>query len=278
MPDEVPADNAPPRRPGEILRAARLRRRVSLAEAEQATRIRQRYLEAIEEDNYSALPAGVYSWGFVRNYAIFLGVPPESVAPENQGRPRGEPRLGVRSVARPMRVSSPQSIWLYAAAGVVALVLLALVWLGLTAPAEQTPTQAAGTAGAPAPSATSRVTLPPLAPASTPGAAAPAGQSGAPRPAPATSTPPLVPTATSAARPGQVEVDLRTVERAWVRATVDGKIVLEETLEVGQSRRWVGQNVALRVGNGGGVDVSVNGQRIGALGPAGAPADREFTR
>ena len=56
-----------------------------------------------------------------------------------------------------------------------------------------------------------------------------------------------------------------------MRATVDGQIVLEETLAAGQTQRWSGQQtVVLRVGNGAGVDVTANGQRIGALGPAGA--------
>ena len=52
-------------------------------------------------------------------------------------------------------------------------------------------------------------------------------------------------------------MELRTVDRAWIRATVDGRVVDEETYASGQSLRWTGQqSVLLRVGNGAGVDVT----------------------
>jgi cytoskeletal protein RodZ len=255
-----------PRSPGEILRAARLRRRISLTEAEQATRIRQRYLQALEDDDYSVLPAGVYSVGFLRNYAIYLGVPPEEVLSGAQSRRRRDRRVGLQSVAPPIQLSAPRTTWLLAAGGVVALLLLALAWLGLSDPSAQNAAGGTGVASNAAPaSPTSVVSLPPLATAAPTSAAAPAA------------APTAAATATTAGR--QVEVELRTVDRAWVRATVDGSIVLEETLAAGQTRRWVGeQSVLLRVGNGAGVEVTANGQRVGALGPAGQPVDREFTR
>jgi cytoskeletal protein RodZ len=251
-----------PRTPGQILREARLRRRLSLADVEQATRIRQRYLQAMEDDDYSIVPPGGYSWGFLRNYAIFLGVPPEDVMGDSVQRRRRDRRTSLRNVATPVRLSAPRSIWLLAAGGVIALIVGMLIWLGLSSPEVADPARAGGPAASP----TSRVTLPPLAPATTPTTLPTPALSAAPSPSPA---------ATSAAR--QVEVELRTTDRAWVRATVDGRLALEETLAAGQVRRWTGQQlVALRVGNGGGVDVTVNGQRIGALGPAGQPVDREF--
>jgi cytoskeletal protein RodZ len=243
-----------------VLRAARLRRRISLAEAEQATRIRQRYLEALEDDDYSTVPPGGYSWGFLRNYAIYLGVPPEEVMGDYRTRRRRDRRTGLRTVASPIQITAPRSVWFLAFGGGVVLVLGLLIWLGVTAP--DNPAQSG--AGPLAATSTARLTLPPLAPAATP----------SPMPTP---QPTAGPTATNpAAR--QVEVELRTTARAWVRATVDGRLALEETLPAGQVHRWTGQQmIALRVGNGAGVDVTVNGQRVGPLGPAGQPVDREFT-
>jgi hypothetical protein len=150
-----------------------------------------------------------------------------------------------------------------AAGGLLVLIVVAfLAWLGLTAP-EEVPRPAAQPASSP----TSLVTLPPLAPAAQPTATA----------APATVPP--VPTATAAGGAQRVDVELRTVDRSWIRATVDGRIVYEDTMNAGQTQRWIGQqSVALRVGNAGGVDVTLNGQRVGALGPVGQPADREFSR
>jgi hypothetical protein len=59
---------------GTILRRARSRREVELSEVEAATRIRLRYLRAIEDEEWDVLPAGVYRRGFIRTYASFLGL------------------------------------------------------------------------------------------------------------------------------------------------------------------------------------------------------------
>jgi hypothetical protein len=59
---------------GTILREARNRRNVELSEVEAATRIRFRYLRAIEDEEWDVLPGGVYTRGFVRTYASFLGL------------------------------------------------------------------------------------------------------------------------------------------------------------------------------------------------------------
>src|SRR3954470_1663271 len=59
---------------GTILREARNRRGVELSEVEAATRIRFRYLRAIEDEEWDVLPGGVYTRGFIRTYASFLGL------------------------------------------------------------------------------------------------------------------------------------------------------------------------------------------------------------
>ena len=59
---------------GTILRQARNRRKVELSEVEAATRIRFRYLRAIEDEEWDVLPGGVYTRGFIRTYASFLGL------------------------------------------------------------------------------------------------------------------------------------------------------------------------------------------------------------
>lgn len=59
---------------GTILREARNRRKVELSEVEATTRIRFRYLRAIEDEEWDVLPGGVYTRGFIRAYASFLGL------------------------------------------------------------------------------------------------------------------------------------------------------------------------------------------------------------
>jgi hypothetical protein len=59
---------------GTILHRARDRRKIELTEVEGATRIRLRYLSAIENEEWDVLPGGVYTRGFIRTYASFLGL------------------------------------------------------------------------------------------------------------------------------------------------------------------------------------------------------------
>src|SRR5712692_793501 len=62
-----------------MLRTAREAKGVSLAQAEAATMIRRAYLQALEDDDYHTLPGAVYVKGFLRNYAVYLGLDPSHV-------------------------------------------------------------------------------------------------------------------------------------------------------------------------------------------------------
>lgn len=59
---------------GGILQEARIAKKIKLEEAEQATKIRLKFLEAIETDDYSVLPSVSYAKGFVKNYSEYLGL------------------------------------------------------------------------------------------------------------------------------------------------------------------------------------------------------------
>jgi cytoskeletal protein RodZ len=61
---------------GPILRERREAMGVTLAEAEVATRIRQKYLAALESDEWNLLPGEVVGRGFLRNYSTYLGLEP----------------------------------------------------------------------------------------------------------------------------------------------------------------------------------------------------------
>src|SRR6187402_351694 len=65
---------------GAILREARRRREVELSAVEASTRIRLRYLRAIEAEEWDALPGGFYTRGFIRTYATFLGLDGDRLA------------------------------------------------------------------------------------------------------------------------------------------------------------------------------------------------------
>jgi cytoskeletal protein RodZ len=59
---------------GESLREARLKRELSPADVQKAIRIRDRYLQALEEERWELLPGDAYVKGFLRTYADFLGL------------------------------------------------------------------------------------------------------------------------------------------------------------------------------------------------------------
>jgi Helix-turn-helix domain len=59
---------------GNSLREARLRQGLEFPEIEQATKIRGKYLRALEEEQFEVLPAQTYVKGFLRSYADYLGL------------------------------------------------------------------------------------------------------------------------------------------------------------------------------------------------------------
>jgi cytoskeletal protein RodZ len=59
---------------GNSLREARLRQGLELPDIERATKIRPKYLRALEEEQFELLPAQTYVKGFLRSYAEFLGL------------------------------------------------------------------------------------------------------------------------------------------------------------------------------------------------------------
>jgi cytoskeletal protein RodZ len=64
---------------GEELKRERELRRISLREISESTKINIRYLEALENNDFRHLPGGVFNKGFVRAFAQFIGVDPESM-------------------------------------------------------------------------------------------------------------------------------------------------------------------------------------------------------
>jgi cytoskeletal protein RodZ len=91
----------------ERLYAARERKGVDLYRAERDTKIRARYLGALERGDYKELPGAVYTKGFLRNYALYLGLEPEEVL-EQWRRERGEARDVTPVIAVPRPITAPR--------------------------------------------------------------------------------------------------------------------------------------------------------------------------
>jgi cytoskeleton protein RodZ len=67
---------------GNTLREARLRLELTLTDAQKATKIRGRYLEALEQERFAVLPAPAYARGFLRSYAELLELDPAPLLDE----------------------------------------------------------------------------------------------------------------------------------------------------------------------------------------------------
>jgi cytoskeletal protein RodZ len=110
------------------LAAARERKGVDLVRAERDTKIRVRYLSALESGDYRDLPGAVYTKGFLRNYAIYLGLDPEDVLRQWR-RERGEGTAPEPAIVLPRPLAEPSRPLHFSPSVVVAGLLTAGVVL-----------------------------------------------------------------------------------------------------------------------------------------------------
>ena len=80
---------------GGRLRQARERRGISLRQIAATTKISVAALEALERNDTSKLPGGIFSRAFVRSYAIEIGLDPDETVREFLDRFQGEPAAPV---------------------------------------------------------------------------------------------------------------------------------------------------------------------------------------
>ena len=122
---------------GDTLREARMRQRLDIADLEARTKIRAKYLRALENEEFGMLPGPTFVKTFLRTYAEALGLDPHVLVETYRAsyEPRDEmehlqplgPAAGARDRRRPPR---PRGPWL--AIGVaIAAVVAALIVIGL---------------------------------------------------------------------------------------------------------------------------------------------------
>jgi cytoskeleton protein RodZ len=111
---------------GSSLRDARIRRGLELAQVERDIKIRARYLAALEDDDFEALPGSAYARGFLRTYAEYLGLETQRFVDEYDSR--FAPPVDAPPVApvRIERAGGGIGRWV-AAAAIVAAALVALI-------------------------------------------------------------------------------------------------------------------------------------------------------
>jgi cytoskeleton protein RodZ len=224
---------------GTSLREARVRQGVDLLEAERSTKIRSKYLRALEDERFELLPAQTYIKGFLRSYADYLGLDGQLYVDEYNSRyAPGEDEAPLRtrrsrqSRAHRRVESSVLLVALAGIAAVTALVIVAWKWGGAdpaTIPSNLPITRPSGT-GAVAPQAPAR---------------------------------------------RWISVEL-TAQRGDSRVAVyrnaaSGKLLYEGTLERGQTRPFTGRRLWLLISEPGNLVARVNGRRAALPGDGSRP-------
>jgi len=290
---------------GETLRGQRQRRNLEIPRIADELKISARFLEAMEHDDFGKLPGGVFTKSFVRQYAVFLGLDGEELAAEMERALEPEPEPaelvhkpkpdvpGIKLVVGYNWQSigeRPASLPSWVRAGVL-LVALMLVCSGVywwwQRPRRQVLAHEVLT---PPPAVPARQAAPPALNPRTPAGApetAPAAGDPLVRPASAASAA-APPVTTPAAQPqipvpppnpnATVHVGITAEEPVWMRAEVNGKYLFEATLQAHESRNIDADGqVSLRLGNAGGVTITLNGKPVGEVGPKGQIRTVQFT-
>jgi hypothetical protein len=119
---------------GRLLTQARQTRGLTLEAAERDTRIARRYLEALEREDFNALPAQVFARGFLRSYSQYLGLDPAQVLPL-MPREGPDPRMQALPEVTERTPASINASWIIAGVLILAVFFLGFALFRAVAPA-----------------------------------------------------------------------------------------------------------------------------------------------
>lgn len=283
---------------GDRLRREREMRGITLDEISESTKISRRHLEALESEHFDQLPGGVFNKGFVRAYAHFLGIDEDQAVSDysaaSNEQPEPEDKFPLEIHAEPDRDLNPRRSFLplvFAAAALIGILVGYAFWVKSRPPvsesAQTNPRQTS-------PAVTNKTLEPPAAPAATarqenadratrtPAPApperrsTPAAQTAAPDPL-AADQEPSEKASEQKALDKKFVITVKAKEDSWVSIVADGKSVMQRVLLADKQKRVkAGRQLVLRTGNAGGIDVTFNGKRLGALGNENEPRTLTF--
>ncbi len=230
---------------GERLRNAREARGLTLAAAETLTRIRATYLKALEDEQFDRLPASVYRRGFLRTYAVALGLDPDELTedyPAAFDTPTQPPVFSSLPAEIPIHPATPPSRARRIAITVGAVALLIIAILGFIGLQQM------------------RQFAQPVPPKSPPAVVA---EPTSPVPPAAPPAAPLSPSALPGVPEGGVEVMVQASGTSWLLVLADGEQVFQGLINEGDVKVWrARERLTVRVGNTAAISLRVNGQVV----------------
>jgi cytoskeleton protein RodZ len=264
---------------GSMLRAARERRGVSLRQIANSTKISVSMLDALEHNDISRLPGGIFSRAFVRSFAVEVGLDPEQTIQEFVAAfPADSVTAGHREGKPPEDNDAFESRKRTATTVLRMFVLgvpLAALFLYLGGARGATTPHPDVSVAAPTPDASPSPDTPPLGTTSTPVANVSresAGPSAARGDGVATVSMPAA-VASESERSDLLEVGLTIVRPCWISASVDGHKTIERLLNPGERPTFeVRHELMLTVGDGSAVAMTLNGIEARPIGKSGQVA------
>jgi cytoskeletal protein RodZ len=229
---------------GSVLKVAREKRGVTLRHISNVTKISVAALEALERNDISRLPGGIFSRSFVRSYALEVGLDPDDTIERFIAQfPEAAPAPGHAQAEQQEEEEEHDSNQQTAATFVRLIVISVPVVAGLLYLG--TMTRRSAPASPPAvPSA-----------AAAPSQAAPGGTTGL---------------GGTAADSDHVTVAVVATASCWVSAIVDGERVVSRQFQTGERIAFeVGRSVVLTAGDAAALSVTINGEEARPLGSAG---------
>lgn len=223
---------------GGTLRQAREARGISLRQIAATTKISVGALEALERNDVSKLPGGIFSRAFVRSYAAEVGLDPERTVREFLDRfdvePSPEPHVHVAVSEVEQSLEQRRRMALLAVQAVLALTIVAALVTYFVM-------KSRGASAAAGSAPVSEVSVAPLP--TTPSATATVG------------TTPVTPQAEG------MRLELHPTGSCWVKLVVDGQTVLSRVMEAGERETVTVRDVAvIDIGNAGLFAFSIDGR------------------
>ncbi len=266
-----PDPGASPEEPGfgAYLRGARERAGLTLEDLARATRISADRLRALEAEDWSRFPGGVFGRGFVRSVARELRLPEDETVDryrrargEKTDRPAVPKGLPEPDWEVPLGPGRTPRFWpVLLVLGIVAGG--ALLWFQLPAVQHLLPVPV-GTSTRPEPPAGERTTAPSTRPGAEP-QAVPAAAPRAREPSPAPPAPAKRPEP-----PRALELEVRAVDKTWVQVVADGGEPQARVFKPGERRTFTArQGFRIKLGNAGGVRLYWNGLALKPPGVSG---------